>query len=406
MIDNGYLHTGNKVQCFGCEACAQACVNHAITIVSDDEGFRYPKLDSAKCINCGLCRKVCPSSEMPAQKSEPIYTWGGYSLNADIRSASTSGGLFSAIVDANADEDTIIFGAEANGLDVRHCWIKGTTELSRFRKSKYLQSEIGSSFADAKRFIFEGKRVIFSGTPCQIAALRKFLDNVDQSRLLAIEVVCEGVPSPTFIQKFADWLGRKLGGNVESLDYRYKDGRKWDFEVMLASLQNPTRGIFKWKQDRWFNPFWSIWLQHLMSRPSCYQCPFATRKRYADISLGDLWGVHLYCPELYGHNGGCSVVFCNTLKGKLALEKTMPNLYGHELATDIAIRYQGPMRNHFAENPRRAEFMSDLKTVPYENLVRKWAKRPTLKLLWQKYVWGNRQKVWLWNLFHKRSFEQ
>ena len=163
---------------------------------------------------------------------------------------------------------------------------------------------------------------------------------------------------------------------------------KWDFEMMEASIDDSNSKRRFWRQDRWFNPFWSIWLQHLMSRPSCYECKFATRKRVADITLGDLWGVHLYCPELYGKNGGCSVAFCNTEKGLRAMETAKKQIYGHPLPIETAIRYQGPMRNHIKENPKRESFMAELK-------------RPSLKLLFQKYVWGNRQKVWWWSLWHR-----
>lgn len=157
------------------------------------------------------------------------------------------------------------------------------------------------------------------------------------------------------------------------------------------------------EKDRWFNPFWSIWLKHLMSRPSCYECPFATTERTADISLGDLWGVHLYCPELYGENRGASLAVANTEKGKTILKAAETQMYGHELKFEDALKYQSPMRKHIDMNPERVRFMKDLKgDMSVEKINKKWATKPTLKLLYQKYVWGNRQKVWLWNLLHKK----
>lgn len=155
-------------------------------------------------------------------------------------------------------------------------------------------------------------------------------------------------------------------------------------------------------KDRWFNPFWSIWLNHLMSRPSCYNCKFTTEGRTADITLGDLWGVHLYCPELYGQNGGSSLVVCNTDKGKQVFQKAQENMYGHELKFEDALRYQSPMRKTISENPDRSLFMEDLKSdLEYKDIVKKWAKKPSLKLLYQKYIWGNRQKIFFWNIKQK-----
>ena len=423
MILSCYLDTQKKEHCFGCEACAQACAVGAIRMIDDEESFRYPQIDFEKCVKCGACVSACPANE-PPKCNTPIETYGGYVLNNSIRAQSTSGGIFTAIVDAWAENDTVIFGAEADGLDVRHTYVVGRGNIARFRKSKYLQSFIGSAYSDAERFLKEGRRVIFSGTPCQIAGLMKYLGNTDYDNLLTAEVVCEGVPTPQYIRKFAAWLGDKHGGVVRSIDYRAKrsgEGGKWDFQMMQVNICNRIdsgkwdfeamsvhvdcrQGKSRiWRKDRWFNPFWSIWLQHLISRPSCYTCPFAKKERVADITLGDLWGVHLYCPDLYGKNGGASIVFCNTEKGKAALLKARPALHGRNLPLDQAIKYQGPMRNHISPNPRRAECMSDLRSgMKYQEIVKKWAKRPTIKLLFQKYVWGNRQKVWLWNLLRKR----
>lgn len=157
-------------------------------------------------------------------------------------------------------------------------------------------------------------------------------------------------------------------------------------------------------KDRWFNPFWSIWLNHLMSRPSCYKCRFTTAERGADISLGDLWGVHLYCPELYGSNGGSSLIVCNTEKGKTVVEKAQKLMYGHELAFEDALMYQSPMRKCISDNPDRERFMEDLQSdMSYNDINKKWAKKPSLKLLWQKYIWGNRQKVFFWNLKNRNK---
>lgn len=390
-----FLDSGRKEECFGCEACAQACEFRAISMLEDEEGFRYPHIDALKCVPCGMCRSVCPYDASP-DKALPQYVFGGYHIDPHVRQDSTSGGAFSAIADAWCDENYVIFGAASVGIEVTHCHSTDKADIGKFRKSKYVQSSMGSSYAAAKKFLCEGKKVLFSGTPCQIAGLKAFLGRQDRERLLTVEVICEGVPSPHFIRSYGQNIHKRYGCGIKELDYRYKDGHRWDFQVMSAALQNGCQ----LKTDRWFNPFWSIWLEHLMSRPSCYQCPYAARERVADITLGDLWGVHLYCPELYGNNGGASLVLCSTEKGKHVMTVASHSLYGHELDLDTALKYQSPLRKPIDGNPQREAFMRDLARMDYVSLCKKWASPPSFRLLWSKYVWGNRQKVFIWNLFH------
>lgn len=405
-----FLDTLQKEDCLGCEACVQVCHKNAIVMTADEEDFRYPIIDNQKCVNCGKCRKACPMENMLSRNADNKFVFGGYIRDAVVRDRSTSGGAFSAIVQTYCDDDYVVFGAEAKGIHVFHSYITDIRDLEKYRKSKYSQSVIGNSYKKCRDFIKEGRKVLFSGTPCQIAGLNSFLGNKEYDNLLTVEVICEGVPSPKYMEKYADSLKKRFDSEIDTLDYRYTNANslenpisgKWDFQVMFTTLQNGK----VLKRDRWFNPFWSIWLNHLMSRPSCYSCPFANTARVADISLGDLWGVHLYCPELYGKNLGSSLVVCNTEKGKKVFKKAQKLMYGHELDFNVALKYQSPMRKTISTNPNRGNFMRDLTDLnfSYEDINKKWAKKPSIKLLYQKYIWGNRQKIVVWNL--KRKFRK
>lgn len=400
-----YLEHGEKVTCFGCEACKEICPAKAITMQEDEEGFRYPHIDYRRCIGCKLCEKACPYEHEPVHSEEDQYAFGGYHLDAQIRQSSTSGGAFSAIVEAYCDESYVIFGAEAKGTQVFHSYIEDKCLLDRFRRSKYVQSEMGDSYQSVRKLLAQGKKVLFSGTPCQIAGLQAYLAasrTACTDKLLTVEVVCEGVPSPLYIAKLDEETKKRYGHGIDEIEYRHTGksclgNGKWDFQQMRIRCGDAVRIT-----DRWFNPFWSVWLKHYMSRPSCYQCPFARQERIADITLGDLWGVHLYCPELYGKNGGASLAVANTAKGREVLKAAEQFMDGHELLMADAVKYQSPMRKHIDIPAERAAFMKDLQSdMGYHALNRKWAQRPTLKLLWSKYVWGNRQKVLLWNLRNK-----
>ena len=220
----------------------------------------------------------------------------------------------------------------------------------------------------------------------------------EYSNLLLVEVVCEGVPSPIYLEKYKKYIEQKNKKEVLNLEYRYKDIKKWDFEVMKFNFKDGSY----YKLDRWFNPFWNIWLKHLMSRPSCYKCKFARKERVADLTLGDLWGVHLYCPDLYNKNKGASIIFVNTKKGLDVMDKIDDYFYYRKLDINMAIKYQGPLRGHIKDNPKREEFMQNLKELSYSEIIKKWYDKPSTKLLYDKYIWGNRQKVFVYNLKHKK----
>lgn len=387
---------GNKCTCCGCEACVQKCPHSAISMIRDDEGFYYPIIDDKKCVDCGLCSQICQYQHTVSKCQETQVAYGGHIIDEKVLNESTSGGAFTAIVDEWCDENYVIFGAMANGIKVKHSFITDKSQLAAFRRSKYSQSVIGDSYKEALSFLKSGKKVLFSGTPCQIAALKSFLKDRYYENLLTVEVVCEGVPSPLFIEK----LEKKLGGQITTLDYRYKDNDRWDFEVMYIENNNSHKPL---KRDRWFNPFWSIWLNHLMSRPSCYNCLYATNARVADITLGDLWGVHLYCPDLYNDDKGASFIVANTERGRLLVESIMGKTFeGRELDFSTALKYQGPMRKSIPMNPGRSAFMKDLLSMDYNSICKKWAKCPSLKLIISKYLWGtNRQVVRRWKMKQK-----
>ncbi len=381
-----------KEQCFGCESCKQACPYEAIYMLRDSEGFYYPKINQSLCISCKKCLTVCPSIHIPTRYSSDKIVFGGHIKDPIALDNSTSGGAFTAIVLGWCDSQTVIFGATSLGLKVKHDYIIGPTNIAKFQKSKYARSEIGDCFKKAQNFLDSGCKVLFSGTPCQISGLKAFLKKTYEN-LLTIEVICEGIPSELYIESFDRHIFDKYGAHISTIDYRYKN-KKWDFQIMKLTLE--TGKILQ--KDRWFNPFWSLWLKHLMSRPSCYKCPFTNNFREADITLGDLWGVHIYCPELYNNNLGASLVICNTNQGKSALRQSIDHLVGHNLDFNDALKYQSPLRKSIENNNKRDEFLKDLHNLGYNELIKKWHSPPTLKLLYSKYVWGNRQKMFVWNL--------
>lgn len=197
------IRISDKRECCGCEACVQACPKHCIDFISDCQGFGYPHVDEAHCIDCGLCEKVCPISNVKTKvydDSQPVYA--SYNRRDEERKTSSSGGLFSLFANEVLDEGGIVFGAMFDEKwNVVHGYIKEKAELDCLKRSKYVQSKIGNNYVQVKKFLDNGKFVLFVGTPCQIAGLKSYLRK-DYKNLLVVDVVCHGVPSPVVWQKY------------------------------------------------------------------------------------------------------------------------------------------------------------------------------------------------------------
>jgi coenzyme F420-reducing hydrogenase beta subunit len=373
------------------------CPVNAIVMKEDDEGFVYPFINQDICINCHKCVKMCPhNSDTEKYEYNPLV-YGGSNKNKEIKQDSTSGGIFSAIVEKfYTGEDCYIFGAVAHGLKVCHEYVNDISEIGRFRKSKYAQSDMSNTYENVRKLLSNGKKVLFSGTPCHVAALKSFLeDQYYNENLLTVDVVCEGIPSPLLIRKQAEWLEKKYSSKVVYFDYRFKDKNRWDYQVGKYIFEDGR----ELRIDRWFNPFWVLWARRLMSRPSCVQCPFRTKDRVADITLGDLWGCQNYCPELYDNNEGAGLVFCNSARGKALFRKTIESLNGHELMDSDALKYQRPMYTIVPASNDRDAFMEDLKSLDYPAIIKKWKAKEPIKVLFKKYIIGsNKQIVMLYKI--------
>ncbi|MGM9814116.1 MAG: Coenzyme F420 hydrogenase/dehydrogenase, beta subunit C-terminal domain [Candidatus Enteromonas sp.] len=227
-----------------------------------------------------------------------------------IRMQSRSGGIFSALSSEWLTRSGVVYGCVLDeNLRVRH--IKADTEEDRdqMRGSKYVQSDLGNSFASIKRDLESDRWVLFSGMPCQVAGLRSFLGK-DYPRLLCVDIVCHGVPSPKVFQDYLDYWRRKKGKEVVSVDFRNKKKYGWEksIETIKFSDEEVDSTIFT-----------ELFYQHRVIRPSCYHCPYKSLDRVGDITIGDAWGIQQANPEM-NDGKGTSLVMINTEKGNEAME--------------------------------------------------------------------------------------
>lgn len=293
-----------KSECCGCEACGQVCPRRCIDFSADGEGFLYPKVNLELCVNCGLCERVCPV----VNQVDPVLPRSVFAAKSKLlseRMASSSGGIFPLLAKNAIARGVVVFGAAFDeNLKVCHSHAETEEQLRVFSGSKYAQSRIGDSFRLAASFLKAGRFVLFSGTPCQISGLRKFLGK-DPENLLAVEVVCHGAPSP---KVFGDYISSVP--SVKTISFRDKSTGWKKYSVRIESADGTTL-----RQPMRDNPYMQGFLKDLYLRPSCHACPAREGKSGADIILGDFWGVGNYYSE-FDDDKGVSLVIVNSEKGE------------------------------------------------------------------------------------------
>ena len=302
----------DKTTCCGCEACVQICPVNCIDTSFDDHGFIYPTVNFERCIGCGLCDSVCPYLN---QESEivPLKQFAAFSNDYSIRERSSSGGIFSLLAERVIKRKGVVFGAGFDGsFVVHHMHCDSLDGLDNLRGSKYVQSRIGDSFNMVKHYLLESRQVLFSGTPCQVSALKLFLKK-DYDNLLTVEVFCHGVPSP---KVWNDYLASQLSGH-SCVSFSFRDKSKHGWRQYSYRLDKSNGEVVC---DYYFNNSYSDgFLNNLTLRPSCFNCPSKLYNSRADISIGDYWGVEQFHPEI-DDNMGCSAVVIHNSKGASCFE--------------------------------------------------------------------------------------
>lgn len=326
-----------KKNCCGCEACVQRCPKSCITMREDNEGFLYPEIDKDICIDCGLCEKVCPVINQ-AEERKPLAVYAAKHKDEQIRMASSSGGAFTAIAERVIDEGGVVFGAKFNqDWNVVHSYTETKEGLGTFRGSKYVQSRIGESYKEAEGFLKAGRKVLFSGTPCQIAGLKRFLRK-EYDNLLTVDFICHGVPSPGVWREYLkEETARQCGEKnsvlqrpihernalIEGISFRDKrlGWKKFSFALALSTTNGSgAKNTVLLSEPLNKNIFLRGFLADLYLRPSCHACPSKSFKSRSDITIGDFWGVQNVMPEI-DDDKGVSVVMVNSEKAGTLVEK-------------------------------------------------------------------------------------
>lgn len=303
-------------KCFDCGSCFQSCPKNAISMEMDGEGFFFPQVDEKTCIDCGICVKKCPALSSAPKNAYIQECYSAIFLNDNICRKSASGDAFAAFAVEVLNDEGVVFGcAYDDRMNAVHVKIETLAELPELQGSKYVSSDTKKTFIETKDALEAGKRVLYSGRPCQISGLLKYLDK-QYENLITVDLVCHGVPSQMFFSKYLEWLGKKNGGKIIYYGFRDKDAGGWS-----------CGGKFKTKtNEASCDPYYASFLRGETYRLSCYECPFANSERIGDLTVCDFWGVEKFYPEI-DTKKGVSGIIVNSEKGKKLLEKCSGSFY-------------------------------------------------------------------------------
>lgn len=293
-------------KCTGCGACVQCCPKRCISWTQREFGFRYPQIDKDACVNCGLCEKVCPIDKA-LEVSDEQKAYAAVHRDDEVLAKSTSGGAFTAIADAIFAQGGIVYGAAMrDGMQVKHIRTSGKDDFEGLRSSKYLQSDTGTTYQMVEQDLKQGKTVLYSGTPCQIDGLKNFLRK-DYENLYTADIVCHGVGSQAYFDKYMDYA-RERYGKIKALRFRSKEYAGWSCGgVVVVDSSDCLKKIPYRDFD---NYYYSYFLSGDIYRKSCYSCKYANTNRVGDFTLGDYWGVEALNLPLQTENG-CSLLLVN-----------------------------------------------------------------------------------------------
>ena len=355
-----------KKDCCGCTACMNICPKNAIIMEKDSEGFYYPSIDIEKCIQCGLCKKVCPirfrDENLINNMSKKIYA--AKNNDPNIVLSSSSGGMFGVLVKFVINHGGIVFGAQYDeNFNVIHSYSETIKECKKYSRSKYVQSDLNRCYSEVKEKLDNNILVLFTGTPCQVQGLKLYLRK-DYNNLITCDIVCHGVPSPKVFRDYLNFLCDKYKSQIVDINMKFKK-YGWEKPVIKIEFDN-GRKIINTKETR----LWTeIFFEHYATRLCCHDCRFANFNRPGDITIGDFWGIPDSHPNFYDYNG-VSLLLINNKKGNMIFNKIKDQITYIESCEEKAI--QPNLKEPSKPSDRRDEFWNDYSKVDFKKIAYKY----------------------------------
>lgn len=379
-------------KCCGCRNCLNICPIGAISFKNDIYGFEYPAINTEKCIDCGLCSKICPSINSPIKNNKVMACGVAYALDEETRHQGSSGGIFGLFAKEIIKQGGIVFGAAFDEkLKLITTSAQTNGELQPLYKSKYLLCDTNSSFEEIKKILESGRMVLYTSSPCQIAALKLYLKK-DYENLLTIEFICHGVGSQTLFDKSIAYYENKKKIKIRKFEFRYKKRST----SRCFYIEYEKNGKVKEKANYYFFfPYYYGYYKNYVERENCRQCVYASKNRVADMTIGDFHEIAKYYPEI-NREKGCSMLLVNTEKGCKWLNKVKNQMFFQSLDKEILYENNRFFRDEIKEKNKN-EFFNTIVDNGFEAAFKKYF-RPHKE--WKKYLYYS-MPVWLKNLLKK-----
>jgi len=356
-----------KKDCCGCKVCAAVCPVNCITLKLDSEQFYYPKIDNIVCIDCGKCRKVCPISNKQTNSKMAQEVYAAWSKDKIIRQDASSGGIFENLARTCLENHGVVFGAAFDdNLQLKHRYATSIEELKPLCKSKYIQSDMNGCYKSVKDFLEKGKEVIFVGTPCQVSAIRNFLDKC-YDNLYLIDLVCHGVPSQDLFNKCINYEGKRRSVKIEKYSFRTKINKGatphyYTEGYIKGGIYKERIGIYHQ------SPYYFGFQKRITLRPSCYECRFSNPNRVSDITIADFHNIEKYIKKV-DRMQGVSMVIVNTIKGKNLFDNVKKLLETFPFDLKTAIQNNECLEKATQMPDERQKFFDDMRTKDFDFVI-------------------------------------
>lgn len=366
--------------CYGCTACATVCPKDAIRIVPNEEGFYYPFLDEKKCIECGLCLKVCNIDKKNLEKTTnepPQLVYAAWSKETSSLLKSTSGGVSFHITKRFIENEGIVYGVGwKDHLIASHIRTNNLLQIDELRGSKYVQSDLNDTFVKIKDDLKAEQKVLFIGTPCQVGGLKNCINKELQKNLYTIDLVCHGTPSNKMFQSYLSYLEKKENSRIVSFAFRGKKHTGWRaYEIVKYSNGKET------KRTSGHQAYFIGFNDDLFSKEKCYDCGYSQTHRTGDVTLSDFWGSEKSNRQLakerkYGYN----FFSCNTKKGIELFELVKNDLIIIPSSYDIAVAGDIRFRDSNSRPKVRDYIYKELDSMGFEGIKNKYLDSNKIKI--------------------------